>query len=174
MGEDVRHIVLVGLMGAGKTSVGRVLAGRLGRPLSDSDEWILAQTGRNVRELRDELGVDAMHRLESEHLLRALGESRPSVIAAAASIADDPACRQALSRPGVVTVWLRGKARTLAKRFDSSAHRPAYGDDPEKFLAAQADARNAEFEAISQVVVDVDEGSVEQTADAVLTGLAGA
>jgi shikimate kinase len=171
VGEEVRHIVLVGLMGAGKTSVGRVLAGRLGRPLSDSDEWILARTGTTVRELRNQMGVDAMHHLESEHLLDALEQSTPSVIAAAASVADDAACRHALARPGAVTVWLRGRPQTLAKRFDSSAHRPAFGADAQEFLAAQAASRYSEFEAISQAVVDVDEHTVEQAADAVMAKL---
>ena len=48
---DRRHIVLVGMMGAGKSSVGRVLAARLDRPLLDTDELVEASTGRSVREI---------------------------------------------------------------------------------------------------------------------------
>ena len=169
--EEPRHIVLVGSMGAGKTSVGRILAQRLGRPLRDSDEWILEQTGRTVRRLRREIGVDGMHRFEAGHLRRALSESTPSIVAAAASIVDDPECRAALAQPGIATVWLRARPETLARRFDSSAHRPAFGEDPDRFLAAQAAARYPELEAISQVVVDVDDANPAETAEAVLTKL---
>ena len=164
-------MVLVGLMGAGKTSVGRILARRLAWPLSDSDEWILARTGETVRRLRAEIGVDAMHRLESDHLVDALADRHPSVVAAAASIADDPRARKALAAPGVVTVWLRARPATLATRFDSAAHRPAYGDDPDRFLAEQAESRYPEYEAMSQIAVDVDTTSAEDTAAAVMEKL---
>ncbi len=56
-----RHVVITGLMGAGKTSVGRRVADRLGRPWRDSDVDIEAAIGATVRELRDREGVDAMH-----------------------------------------------------------------------------------------------------------------
>ena len=73
-GHPLRHVVLVGLMGAGKTTVGRRLAARLGWPWHDSDADIEAATGMTVRELRDRDGVDAMHDLEAAQLLQALAE----------------------------------------------------------------------------------------------------
>ncbi len=77
-----RHVVIIGLMGAGKTSVGRRLAERLGRTWRDSDADIEAATGATVRELRDREGVDAMHARESAQLLDALATTEPSVISA--------------------------------------------------------------------------------------------
>ncbi len=68
----VRHVVLVGLMGAGKTTVGRRLAARLGWPWHDSDADIEAATGLTVRDLRERDGVEAMHDLEAAQLLHAL------------------------------------------------------------------------------------------------------
>jgi shikimate kinase len=90
---DVRHIVVLGLMGAGKTAVGQVLARRLGWHLSDSDEEIRARTGKTVRELRAEKGVDAMHRLEYEHLLTALEVDQTTIVCGAASVVEDAGCR---------------------------------------------------------------------------------
>ena len=152
----IRHLVLVGLMGSGKTTIGARLAERLGWPFRDSDAELQAQTGRTVRVLRDEAGVEAMHALEAQQLLDALAISTVSVVAAAASVIEVAECRAALSRPGIVVVWLRGSADVLASRFAREAHRPAYGDDPATFLADQATRREPLFAGLHPVVVDVD------------------
>jgi shikimate kinase len=152
----LRHIVLVGLMGSGKTTVGTRLAERLGRPFRDSDAEITGNTGRTVRTLRDEMGVEAMHALEAEQLLDALADPGPNVVAAAASVIEVSACRVALAAPGVMVVWLRGSPGVLAERFGSEAHRPAYGADPATFLADQAAIRDPLFRAVDPVAMDVD------------------
>jgi shikimate kinase len=166
---DVRHIVVLGLMGAGKTAVGQVLARRLGWHLSDSDEEIRARTGKTVRELRAEKGVDAMHRLEYEHLLTALEVDQTTIVCGAASVVEDAGCRAAMTQPGVVTVLLEATPATLAKRFLSGGHRPAYGDDPETFLSEQQVLREPLFRAVCQILIDVDQMSVEAVAAAILT-----
>jgi len=152
----VTHIVLVGLMGAGKTTVGRVLAERLGLPFSDSDTTIEAERGRTVRELADEVGVEEMHRLEAAHLLGALATEEPSVIAAAASTIDDPACRSALAAPGVRVIWLRAGAPELAGRFVRRRHRPRFGRRPRDLLAEQAARRNPLFAALDPIAIDTE------------------
>lgn len=152
-----RHIVVAGLMGAGKTEVGRRLAARLGRPWHDSDRDIEAMTGLTVRELRERDGVDAMHALEAKHLLEALADLEPSVISAAASTVDVPECREALRAPDVEVVWLRASPGVLARRFASSdEHRPEFGDSPLQFLTEQAARRDPLFASLDPVVVDVD------------------
>jgi shikimate kinase len=151
------HIVISGLMGAGKTTIGRMLAERLDWAWRDSDVDIEATTGLTVRELRERDGVDAMHGLESVHLLETLEAARPSVISAAASVVDDPACRAALADPGVAVIWLRADPSLLAERFGSGTHRPAYGDTPEAFLADQAARREPLLVQIGAQIIDVDE-----------------
>ena len=71
-----RHIVLVGMMGAGKSSVGRALAGKLERPLFDSDEMVEARTGRTVREIWQTDGEAAYRLLETEVLVRSARRPR--------------------------------------------------------------------------------------------------
>jgi shikimate kinase len=154
--RPVRHIVLVGLMGAGKTTVGGELASRLGLPWHDSDAEIETATGLTVRQLRDRDGVEAMHGLEASHLLRALEDPHPSVISAAASVIDVEACRQALSGPNVAVMWLRATPAVLANRFPLDDHRPSFGTSPLAFLEEQAGRRDPLFRKLDPIVVDVD------------------
>jgi shikimate kinase len=152
-----RHVVLVGLMGSGKTSVGRRLATQLGLPYRDSDRDIEAATGLTVRELRERDGVDAMHALEARTLLDALSDREPSVISAAASTVEVPECREAMRAPDVAVVWLRAAPAVLATRFAAKdRHRPEFGSSPEAFLTEQAERRHPLFASLDPIVIDVE------------------
>jgi shikimate kinase len=153
----VGHVVITGLMGAGKTTVGERLAARLGCAWRDSDADIEASTGATVRELRVREGTDAMHEREAAQLLDALASAVPNVISAAASVVEDSAARVALVSPGVTLVWLHASPSLLAERFASEAHRPVYGDSPEAFLADQAARREPLLTALGAHVIDVDD-----------------
>jgi shikimate kinase len=164
-------IVVMGLMGAGKTTVGNLLAEELGWPLDDSDASIEAREGRTVKELRFTLGVDEMHALEARHLLEALNAPRPRVITPAAFTIEVPACREALLGPGVATVWLTATPSVLAARFFAQGHRPAYGDDPETFLSEQLARRTPLFRSVRPVEVAVDATPPVEAARAILVRL---
>lgn len=172
MPEAWRHCVLVGLMGAGKTTVGSAVASRLDLAYRDSDSDVLAATGLTVRALGDRDGIDAMHALEATVLLGALAGPGPSIIAAAASVIDDVRCRAALAAPGIVVVWLRAGAEVLAGRFESAdGHRPGFGESPEALLARQALERGPALQAISTVTVDVDRLTRDEVAARVVEAL---
>jgi shikimate kinase len=170
-GGPITAIAVVGLMGAGKTTIGRLLAAALGWPLDDSDSSIEARHDRTVRQLRDELGTGRMHELEARHLLDALAATRPRIITPAAFTIEVGPCRDALRAPGVATVWLRADPATLAARFAAGAHRPSYGDDPAVFLAAQAARRGPLFATVHPVIVDVDGIQPRDILERVLEGL---
>lgn len=170
---DVRHLVLVGPMAVGKSTVGAALAGRLGRPLRDSDDDLLAERGIAGRELAAAEGVEALHRWEADHLLAALASPVPSVVAAAASTVDDARCRAALG-PHVV-VWLTAPAALLAARRredlqDGGDHRRTVGGDEAGELAAR---RGAGFREVADIALDVTDRPPADVVDAVLAGLPG-
>jgi shikimate kinase len=172
MTDFPRHIVIAGLMGAGKSTVARALAEQLGRAWRDSDVDIQAATGKTVRELRDSEGVGAMHAREAAQLLDALADPRPSVISPAASVIDDARSREALTSPDVVVVWLHASPAVLAARFESpDRHRPAYGPDPEAFLAEQAEKREPLAESIGALMVDVDGANKDKATARVIDAL---
>jgi shikimate kinase len=160
----MRHVALVGLMGSGKTTVGRLVAASLGWPVRDSDADIEARTRQTVRELDETEGTEAMHALEAEVLLAALASPDPAVVLAAASTIDDDACLAALRDPGVFVAWLRISPVTAASRFASRRHRPRFGDDPATFLAEQAARRDPRFRSVASLELDSDDATPEELA----------
>lgn len=169
---QAHHIVLVGLMGSGKSTVGRLVADALGRPLHDSDAALARDQHRTAAQIQSDGGTRALHALEVGNLLGALRSATPSVIAAAASVIDDPACRRALRADEVAVAWLRADPVALAGRFARGGHRPAFGPDPARFLGDQARERNRRFRAIRPfLVVDTSGRTARETADAVLAVL---
>lgn len=162
--DAIRHVTLLGLMGAGKSGVGRELAALLGWPLSDSDEVIERQQRATVRELSERLGVCVMHELEAEHLLGALNAPEQSVVCAAASVVDDARCREALKRADVFTVWLEADAGLLAARFSSGSHRPVFDADVGRMFRAQLAERGPLFAQIADLRVHADRGDAARVA----------
>jgi shikimate kinase len=163
-----RHLVLVGLMGVGKTTVGELLAARLDRPFVDSDFRIEALTGRTVRDIMTTDGVDEMRRLEAEALFDALADEEPSVIAAAAGVVLDTGHRRRLEASGAEVVWLTADTDTLAPRTASRGHRPFLETDPVGTLQRMYDERAPLYREVADHVVVVDELTPDEIADRIL------
>lgn len=166
-----RHLVLVGLMAAGKSSVGQVLAERLDRPFVDTDDVITARTGQTVRELWEAGGEEAYRGLESEVVRNTLGRNQPVVLAAPGGAVLDATVRALLVGDAVTTVWLRAQIATLARRVGPDDHRPLLGDHPSEVLTRMAIERSSLLAEVSDLVVDVDDLSAAAVAAAIL-GLA--
>jgi peptidoglycan/LPS O-acetylase OafA/YrhL/shikimate kinase len=155
-GASAAHVVLIGLMGAGKTTVGRALAARRGRSFVDGDEQLAARTGRSARELWDAEGEAAVRAAERAVLLDALAGPGPDVIAAAAGTIEDAEVRAALGAADVQVVWLRVRPATAAARVGAGDHRPLIDADPGALLERQASGRAPLFAAVADVVLDVE------------------
>lgn len=165
---DDEHVVLVGMMGVGKSTIGRVLAERLSRPLIDSDEVIERRTGRTVREIFNDDGEAAFRALEAEALTGALDDPTPSIIAAAGGVVLSHANRAALKSARARVVWLRAEPALLAERVRHGGHRPLLDDDPLGTLQRMHDEREPLYREVADVVVSVDGRSLHEVVEAVL------
>src|SRR5688500_16527217 len=156
-------------MGSGKTSVGRLVADRLGLPLVDVDDAVRARTGHSVQELWEEGGEDAYRPLEREVVVEALRPGDPHVLAAPGGVVVDPVCMRSLSEPHVGVVYLRSDPAVLADRVMADPQpRPLLGTNARQVLADQHAARDERYASLADVVVPIDLCTVEQAAELVL------
>jgi shikimate kinase len=165
----VIKVVLVGLMGSGKSTVGALLATATGWTLIDTDAAISTMTGKAVRELWEEGGESAYRHMESQVVLDALSSTVSCVIAAPGGVVLDPVVRAALVDPFVV--WLRADAATLAGRVRPGDHRPLVSDRPFDVLSAMAVDRSHLYEEVADVTIDTDRIDPESAATTVLEHL---
>lgn len=149
-----RDVVLVGLPGAGKTSVGRRLAKELQRPFADADEQIELRAGRTIPQIFRDDGEEAFRSWETEVLDDLLGRPRPLVIAAGGGAVERSA-NQRLLREHAIVIWLRASPAFLAERTDPT-HRPLLAADPEGTLARLAADRAALYAKVADEVVDIE------------------
>jgi len=162
----VPRVLLVGMMGAGKTTVGRALGQRFGWPYLDSDEEVRRRTGRTVPQLFAERGEAAFRAEESAVLADACASTHPVVVSVAGGAVLDPANRQLLARSGLV-VWLRASLATLRQRVGDGRTRPLLGDDPGAALARLYPERARLYEELAALVVDVDDAPIERIVEQV-------
>jgi shikimate kinase len=169
--ERSDRIFLLGMMGAGKSTVGRALATRLRRRFLDNDELVRAATGREPAEIAATDGEDALHDAEAAALRVGADQPGASVVAVAGSVIERPAERSVLERAGFV-VWLRATPATLRARIGSGAGRRADATDLD-WLIGRAFERAPVYEAAADLVVDVDERAVDAIVDAIVAGMPG-
>lgn len=163
-----RHLVLVGLMGSGKTTIGRVLAQRLRRPFYDSDAMIEKREGRTVREIFAADGEDAFRAVETEALVEALASEEKAVIAAAGGVVLRPENRAALRSSGARVVWLRADPELLVERVRGGSHRPLLDEDPAAALRGMAEQRTDLYREVADAIVTVDHRSIAEVVEAIL------
>ena len=165
-----KSIVLVGLMGAGKTSIGRRLAARLGLPFRDADAEIELAAGRTIPEIFSRYGEPAFRDGERRVIQRLLAGD-PMVLAYGGGAFMDPATR-ASTRRDAVSVWLRCPVPTLVRRVAGRDNRPLLADgDREATLHRLTEIRNPVY-AEADMIVDCGDESPDVTTGQVLDALA--
>ncbi|MEJ6512533.1 MAG: shikimate kinase [Actinomycetota bacterium] len=152
-GSSSAHIVLIGMMGVGKSTVGRRVAKELSRPFVDSDDEIVARTGRAVTEIFATEGEPAFRVIEAEVMADLLGSPIPSVIAAAGGSVLSETTRSALRESGTV-VWMRAPVDVLVGRTSRGTHRPALANDPRATLTQMESDRASLYSEVADLTVD--------------------
>lgn len=169
--EGWRPIALIGLMGAGKSTVARVLGERLGVSVADLDEMIEAEAGLSVAALFEREGEAWFRRREGE-LLDHVMVGRIGVVACGGGIVVDAGTREKLRRACRV-VWLEVTPGTAARRVEAEADRRPMlaGDTPERRLATLLQGREALYAETARVRVATDGRSPEVVADEIVRAL---
>lgn len=168
-----RHLVLVGLMGAGKTTVGRVCAQRLGRGFVDTDDLVEAGAGVTVADLFASEGETSFRQRERAAVIEALASPEPLVIACGGGAVVDPSNRAALRQQGFV-VWLIADPDELAARVGDDTKRPLLAGPGKAMTLKRLSAlRSDAYEEAADVAVDTDHRSVDEVADEVIARFQG-
>lgn len=163
-----QHLVLVGLMGAGKTEVGRRCAESLGRPLVDTDEMVEAAAGVPITEIFAAEGEAGFREREVQAVADAVATPRPAVIACGGGAVLDARNRRLLGEAGYV-VWLTAPPERLAERVASDASRPLLaGGDALGELRRLTELREPAYRSVAAAVVDTTDRSPDEVARTVL------
>ena len=168
---DPARLLLVGMMGAGKTTVGRALATATGWPYVDNDELVRRARGRSAPEVLVAEGEPALRAAESEALAEALRLPPPIVAGVAAGVVLDAADRKRLRDVDGIVVWLRASVETLASRVGAGAGRAWLQPEPAAALRRLATVREPLLAEVAHVVVDVDSAAPEDVAVEILSAL---
>ena len=167
--DGAPRILLVGMMGSGKSSVGKALAERTGLPFVDNDALVERATGRTARELAED-GEMALRSAESAALRAGLDVQPPAIIGVAGGAVLDPVDRERIGEGGFV-VWLRAPADVLAARAAGAEHRPWLDGDSEGWFRRKLAEREPLYAEVSDLEVDTGSTTAAEAAEAIAAAL---
>jgi shikimate kinase len=163
------RIILIGMMGAGKSTIGASLSKLTGWPYIDNDQVVEQMVGIPTRDLLQQRGVEALRTAESAAAIEVLTRPAPLIAGAAAGIVLDPEV-SAQVHDGAFVVFLKARIETLAKRVEGT-YRPWLGDDPEATLRKLYVGREPLYEKMADLVLDVDDTTPDVDAQRILDAL---
>lgn len=170
-----RIIVLIGLMGTGKTTIARGLAQHFGAECLDTDKIVESRAGKSVRSIFADDGEDAFRALESDVLAQCLRSPGPVVIAGAGGVVlrdeNRTLINEARHNDGVVVVWLHARPEVLVARTMKGGHRPLLDEDREGTLRNMAEMRGPLYSEVADVVVDVSDRSSESVTSLIIDSI---
>ena len=170
---NARHaIVLVGLMGSGKTTVGKRIAQELGYPFVDSDDIVASVAGKSVRELFTQDGEARFRQCESDAIKSVLvGRKSSVVLATGGGAVISSENRSLISEQASNVVWLDASVEDLVVRTKQSAARPLLDGDAAATLQSLSSQRSAWYEEVATVRIDTRGKTVAKVCSAVLEAI---
>ena len=160
------RVLLIGLPGTGKSSVGRRVAERLGVEFADSDSMIEVRAGRSIPRIFAEDGEPTFRQLEASVVADALTKFT-GVLALGGGAVLTESTKQAIAASGIPVVLLHTQLATLANRVGTGAGRPLLADDPGHRLAELAAVREPVYRALAALVVDTERRSTGRVAEVI-------
>ena len=156
------RVILVGMMGSGKTTVGRLLSEATGWPYVDNDELVRRYSGTTAREVLADGGEERLREVESAALALGLELPPPVIVGVAAGTVLDPSNRARMDAAGVV-VWLRAATQTLVSRAGDAAHRPFIDRGGAAWMAETAAEREPLYAQLADFTVDTGTSTPDQS-----------
>lgn len=166
-----RHLVLVGMMGSGKSTVAAIVGERLGMPTIDLDEVVEAEAGTSIAALFAGPGEERFRDLEADMLVSVLADPTPTIVATGGGAVLRPDNRTSMACAATV-VWLRASPETLHARIGDDPGRPLLADDPLGSLRSLHEQRGVAYRDAADLVIDVDGIGVDDVAAAVVAQVA--
>lgn len=167
------HIALIGLMGTGKSTVGRRLAKRINYGFFDTDDELQLSSGRSVRDIFANDGEEAFRDLEAQTLSDASARVEPLVIAVAGGGVLRQSNRLLISHM-THRIWLTADLDLITRRVSARAlskqgHRPLIDDDPRARLTQLYSERSAVYASLATSTIDVTDLKINEVVDALTT-----
>lgn len=153
------HLVFVGMMGSGKTTVGRRVARKLDLAFVDTDTELVESTGREIAEWFSEIGERGFRDTEAEVVARVLAAEGPTVVATGGGVVLQETTRALLADGAHTVVWLRAGPEFLASRLarkSGSGKRPLLSEDPLGALRRLDEERRDLYAEVADIVIDVE------------------
>lgn len=158
----MKHVVLIGFMGCGKSTIGIRLSYRLRRVVEDTDKRIEREQKKLVKEIFAESGENFFRDLETDLLRRMCDEKGFKIIATGGGLPVREANRKLLRRLGKV-IYLRAKPETIYKRLKNDTTRPLLqGENPLLKIETLLSERAEIYEDAADIIIDVDDKNIEQ------------
>lgn len=166
-----KSLVIIGMPGSGKSSVGRKLAARFSIPFFDADEEIETAAGMKIEQIFERFG-EAEFRKGERRVITRLLEQPVHVLATGGGAFMDAETRTLIQAKGV-SIWLRADLETLVERTGRRSDRPLLkGGDPREILK-QLNAEREPFYSKADITIDSDNRPADETVDRILKALAG-
>jgi shikimate kinase len=168
--EGPCRVLLIGMMGSGKSTIGRLLSAETGWPYVDNDELVRQAHGATARQILADRGEARMRAAESDALMRGVEAPAPAVIGVAGGTILESPNRERL-RSGGVVVWLRADAAALESRAMGADHRPWLDTGGGSWIRDAVAERDPLYASVADIVIDTAIATARESVEEILTRL---